>query len=64
MTGWGWGQCGCGCGFGPGRGFGRCCGFPVRNKQDERKAILDYKEFLKEELAELDKAEKELGEEK
>ena len=69
MTGRGFGPCGAGLGwrrgFGLGRGLGRYFGWnwPTGPKET-RQALEEYKQALKEELADIEKEEKELGAEK
>ncbi len=65
MTGRGFGPCGMRMGwrnkFGRGRGMGRYFGWGYpETKEDEKKALEEYKNALKEELEDLEKMEKEL----
>lgn len=64
MTGRGFGPCGKNRmrgGFGRGRGLRRCFGWGYsETKEDEKKALEEYKNALKEELEDLEKMEKEL----
>lgn len=65
MTGRGFGPCGFGCGwrrkFGAGRGMGRYfgCNCP-QTPQDQKKALVDYRKALEEELEDIKKEEEEL----
>jgi len=66
MTGRGFGPCGLGLGwrrrFGMGRGMGRYFSFNwPQAKDDQKKALVDYKKALEEELEDVKKEEVELG---
>ena len=63
-AGWGMGPCGAGRlwrrGFGPGRGMGRYFGWNLpTNPKETRQTLKEYKQALKEELADIEKEEKE-----
>ena len=63
-AGWGMGSCGAGRfwrrGFGPGRGMGRYFGWNLpTNPKETRQTLKEYKQALKEELADIEKEEKE-----
>jgi hypothetical protein len=69
MTGRGFGPCGLGLGwrrgFGFGKGLGRCFGWNwPTNSKGTRQDLAEYKKALKEELADIEKEEKELAAEK
>jgi len=70
LTGRGFGPCGLGLGWrrrsGAGRGMGRYFGNwnEPQTKEDQAKALADYKKALEEELEDVSKEEKELGEAK
>jgi len=68
-TGKGFGPCGLGLGwrrhFGAGRGLGRYFNWMCpQNPKDQKKALIDYKKALEEELEDVNKEEKELAKEK
>ena len=68
-TGWGFGLCGLGLGwrrrFGPGRGLGRYFGWGwPQTKEDQKKALAEYRKALEEELEDVKKEEEGLNETK
>lgn len=67
MTGRGFGPCGMGLGwrrrFGMGRGMGRYFNWNwPTTSEDQKKALAEYRKALEEELGDVKKEEKELGE--
>jgi len=68
-TGWGFGPCGLGLGwrrrFGPGRGLGRYFGWRwPQTKEEQKKALAEYRKALEEELEDVKKEEEELNQTK
>lgn len=65
MTGCACGPCGMGMGFGRGMARGRRgMGFSPWSNKSKAEALKEYRDFLKEELKEIEEAERELSQEK